>query len=376
MKSEKCFPIQINKNTTTHCQSLMEHPCIEFKRSTPTFLDIECSIGRREQLNLQTSYLDGSFMYGTTEEDLENLRDRSFGRGFMAIQSNSLLPQSKSENPSDCVEFKKNQKCFMAGDERVNQNPGLMSLQTIFVREHNRIASILGELNSLWPDKTVFEETRRIIIAIFQHITYNEYIPILLGKTIAKEFGLTPGKGKSQFSFYDSSIDPRVANEWAAAAGRFGHSMIRGQYSRLDKDYTPTGLNSMYLRNSYFRANSLYDQCQGGMEAVVRGLLKDPIMKVDRFFTSDITQHLFEMHDRLGHSFHFDLVSINIQRGRDHGIPSYNKYRKFCNLSTANTWLELENLMPEDVVSIFKNFYKQVFDIFLFALCFFSKVGV
>ena len=337
----------------------MEHPCIEFKRSTPTFSDIECSIGRREQLNLITPFLDGSFIYGSSEEELTKLRNGSVGLGQLRMQRDyGLLPQSSEEDPSDCTEFKPTQKCFMAGDDRVNQNPALMSMHTVFLREHNRIASILSGINPSWSDRVIFEEARRVVVGIFQHITYNEYVPLLLGRNLAKEFGLLPAKDLEQTLIYDPSTDPRVSNEWTAAAGRFGHSMIRGLYSRLDKNFTNAGLNPIHLRTAYFRANSLYDKCQGGMEALVRGLLKDPIMKIDRFFTQDISQHLFARTDKLGRPFHFDLVSINIQRGRDHGIPSYNRYREFCHLPVIRSWAELSVVMPEDVVTIFRGLYK------------------
>lgn len=57
------------------------------------------------------------------------------------------------------------------------------------------------------------------------------------------------------------------------------------------------------LRNSYFRANGLYDECQGGLESIVRGMLKDPLMKVDRHFSNELTQHLFEVKDKFGNLF-------------------------------------------------------------------------
>jgi len=63
----------------------------------------------------------------------------------------------------------------------VNEQPQLTVIHTIWMREHNRIAKILTELNPSWSSDTVFEETRRIVIAELQHITYNEFLPTLLG---------------------------------------------------------------------------------------------------------------------------------------------------------------------------------------------------
>ena len=94
------------------------------------------------------------------------------------------------------------------------------------------------------------------------------------------------------------------------------------------------------------------------MESIVRGLLKDPIMKVDRWMSQDLTQHLFETHDDLGRPFHFDLAAINIQRGRDHGVPGYTKWRLFCGLPPINTWNDMKLFVAPDSVNIFQQMYK------------------
>ena len=132
-------------------------------------------------------------------------------------------------------------------------------------------------------------------------------------------FPSTKHKGFEKLKLYDAGMDPRISNEYAASAGRFGHSMVRTDYSRVNRDYKSAGTKSFLLRNSYFRANDLYDREEGGLEALVRGMLKDPLMRVDTWFTSELTQHLFEVKNSLSQPFHFDLAAINVQRGRDHG---------------------------------------------------------
>ena len=135
----------------------------------------------------------------------------------------------------------------MAGDFRTSEQPSLVSMHTLFLREHNRIAKSLKQLNPGWGDERLYQESRRILIAEWQHVIYNEWIPVLIGNIIkcvrflktvtnlcffvvpgshcTQLYGLTPltqGFSKS----YKDNIDPRVTNEFAAAAFRIGHTLI------------------------------------------------------------------------------------------------------------------------------------------------------
>ena len=98
-------------------------------------------------------------------------------------------------------------------------------MHTLFLREHNRVARKLGEINPQWEDETLFQESRRIVVAEWQHIVYNEWLPILLGQENMNRFGLYPlTKGFS--NSYKTNFDPRIKNSFAAAAFRIGHTMI------------------------------------------------------------------------------------------------------------------------------------------------------
>ena len=65
--------------------------------------------------------------------------------------------------------------CHLIGDIRVNEQPNLAIIHTLFVREHNRIAKELKIINSQWSDEKLFQETKRIVNAQYQFITYNEW---------------------------------------------------------------------------------------------------------------------------------------------------------------------------------------------------------
>ncbi len=82
---------------------------------------------------------------------------------------------------------------FMAGDIRGNENIELTAIQTLFMREHNRQASILAKLHPDWTDEQLYQGARQIVIAEIQSITFNEYLPALLGRgTITPYAGYDP----------------------------------------------------------------------------------------------------------------------------------------------------------------------------------------
>ena len=122
-----------------------------------------------------------------------------------------------------CTDQFEEKLCFAAGESRLNENLALVALQTLFNREHNRIATELAIINSQWSDERLYEETRRILIALYQHIIYNEYISIVIGKTIAKKFGLLP----NGVTDYNSRVNPSISNEFASSAFRFGHTLVK-----------------------------------------------------------------------------------------------------------------------------------------------------
>lgn len=58
-----------------------------------------------------------------------------------------------------------------------------MAVATIFLlRLHNYLCNELVELNPQWDDERFYQETKRLLIAMYQHVTYNEFVPILVGK--------------------------------------------------------------------------------------------------------------------------------------------------------------------------------------------------
>lgn len=208
--------------------------------------------------------------------------------------------------------------CFLAGDVRSSEQVVLACMHTLFVREHNRIAHTLGKLNSHWDGDKIYQETKKIVGAVLQKLTYEDFLPIIIGPTLPKYKG------------YDSTINPGILNSFATAAFRFGHSLIRPTFDRLDKGFNPTG-KPLLLRQLFFNNTFIKEY---GIDELLLGLLGNESQCVDRKLAGGILNHLFERPRSPG----LNLAALNIQRGRDHGLPGYNAFRRRCGLKNAKSF--------------------------------------
>ena len=98
-------------------------------------------------------------------------------------------------------------------------------MNTLWFREQNRIAAKLLEMHADWDGERIYQETRKIIGAMMQHITYKHWLPAILG-----EDGYNRWIG--EYKGYDPNVNPNIANEFATAAFRFGHTLINPRLER------------------------------------------------------------------------------------------------------------------------------------------------
>lgn len=126
--------------------------------------------------------------------------------------------------------------CFRGGDVRRGDQPALTALHIAWIRYHNILATGLSEINPHWSDEKLYQEARRIVGALVQHITYREFLPIVLGREVIKLFGLELSP-KGYFNGYSSNVNSAVANSFGAAAFRFGHSLVQGSFMRADSSH-------------------------------------------------------------------------------------------------------------------------------------------
>lgn len=222
--------------------------CLEFLRSAPS-TRIDCDLGWREQLNQVTPFIDASPIYGSDIETSDSVR--TFRNGKLIYgRSKNQGPLNPPDPPGGeiCRSGALSSDCFQPGDGRVDEQPGLTAMHTVWVRYHNKIATVLSKLNSHWSDEKVFQETRKIVYSVIQHITYREFLPIILGQDVIEIFELNLMR-KGYYTGYDVRINPQVANAFSAAAYRFGHSMVQNSFIRFNSQHRPL-FNSKSTLNS------------------------------------------------------------------------------------------------------------------------------
>ncbi|XP_073321888.1 eosinophil peroxidase-like [Pagrus major] len=350
-RTEPCFPIEIPRQDPRFGRNSEE--CIPFFRSAAG-----CGSGNtghifgaptvRQQMNTVTAFVDVGQVYGSDEAKARLLRDLTSDKGLLRVNTEyddngrELLPfEKRSTNicatraritgDNNATEV----PCFLSGDDRCNENIALTTVHTLGLREHNRLARALAKLNPHWNGERIYQETRKIMGALFQILTYRDFLPRIVGPDAINKFLPTyPG--------YDEEVDPSIANVFASAAFRFGHLMIQPFVFRLDEQYTahekyPTVL----LHKAFFAPWRIV--FEGGLDPLVRGLVgrKAKLNTQKHMLTDELRERLFKFAAELA----LDLGAINMQRGRDHGLPGYAKWREFCRLSVPRNRRDLRRVM-------------------------------
>lgn len=334
----------------------------------------------REQVNTVSSYIDGWAIYGGTDERLEWLREGTID-GDVTNNSARLLTRTSdgqeylptaadrgdaSSAPAMDVEgllVADPDSRRVAGDIRANENIALTSLQTLFVREHNRIVDELSPYGLTEEQK--FQVARKVVTATQQAITYQEWLPSL-------------GVELDEYAGYDSTVNAAVSNEFATVAFR-AHSMIHGEIElAVDADrYTQTqldafqtyGLNvendgdeveiAIPLNRAFFNPDLVEDF---GIETIFAGLSAEAQYNNDHLIDNQLRSFLFGVpnpdYDPTAldgpESVAFfdgviDLGAIDIQRGRDHGIASYNDLREVFGLERVTSFVEITGESTEEL---------------------------
>ncbi|KAL9646301.1 hypothetical protein ABK040_002851 [Willaertia magna] len=296
------------------------------------------------QVNHVTSYFDCSEVYGSDPVRAKEIRllkggllryELKNGKEFLprAAKVNGQYLEGSSENST------------IAGDVRQTENIGLSAVHVVFLREHNRIARLLAkrfrlnkrQLCKSKVDEKLYQTARSINCAQIQSITYNEWLPKLLGKHTVK-----PRKVR-----YNEDTPVTISNEFATASYRFGHSMVSCEFIRVNekgKKVEP----SLEVKDSFGAYEKLLESKE--LDYYLRGLSVHHASNLDIKVVDDLRNFLF------GRNVAFDLPAFNVQRGRDHGLPDFNKMRKHLGLKPLTaTEITDDKSLQEKLIKYFGN---------------------
>lgn len=293
------------ENITTPKNDKYPNMQIIFKRSIYSMKN-----NIRQQMSMISSFIDGSVVYGDSTIRAYALRELN-GNGKLKISNsnnnevlagyniykldNAGLPNQASES------------LFLFGDIRGNENIALTAMQTLFVREHNRICDKLhNRYKGL--DEVIYQKARGIVTGIIQYITYYEFLPALLGKDAIPKY-----------SGYNTKVNPAITTEFSTVGYRLGHSMI-SPFLQVDQE-------QLKIRDCFFNPKYI---AENGIDQILCGASKHIMQEIDNQVIDDLRDFLF---GAPGNGHLLDLCSLNIQRGRDHGIPCYNEIRKAYGLA-------------------------------------------
>ncbi|QQP51215.1 Uncharacterized protein FKW44_012495 [Caligus rogercresseyi] len=323
---ESCLPIEILKGDPFY--SKFNITCLNFYRSVR-----HCSSEPREQFNDITSFIDVSSVYGSSNDQLLTLKEPD-----SYLMKASLTNNGKELLPKDC------NGTYVAGDARAMLVSGLVSLHTLYVREHNRLARLLAKKYPTMSNHTIFEETRRIVGAINQNIIYGDFLNILLGPESMKKHRLSLQTPSS----YSVDVNPTATSSFVSAVFRFGHSMIKKDVSRSAID--EFGVNYTFpLMEDFFNTKNYEDNDGKGMEELIYGLSNSPAQLADRLLSQ--------------RPYGSDLEAKTILRGRDHGLPSYGDWRESCGLKPICDWNDRPHEIDPESWSTLKSLYSSPNDI-------------
>lgn len=213
---------------------------------------------------------------------------------------------------------------YVCGDVRANENLALTSMHSLWVREHNYWAKLICKANRCLDDEEIYQRAKVIVEAELQNITYYEFLPFLLGYDTI-----------SPYNGYDDTVNPQIVNEFSTASYRMGHTLVNSILLRLGKDCKPIWCGNLELKDAFFAPWLLANG--GGIDPVLRGVLKSNSNEYDAKVIDALRNFLFGEPGEGG----LDLVSLNIQRGRDHGLADYNTVREACGLAKVTSFSEI-----------------------------------
>ena len=268
----------------------------------------------RQQTNFTTAFIDGSAIYGSNPTTASILRGGPANPGAKLRTSNDINGDGENLLPRNAFGPDLTAP-FVAGDDRVNDNIPLTSLHTLFMREHNRLVDVYSVQHPNWSSEELYQHARKTVGAQLQSITFNEYLPALLGPTAPSPTSVR----------YNPDVNPAVFNEFAAVFERVGHSMLTPSFLRIQNDGQVAPGGPVSVIDGFNEPSKLSSSNE--LNLFLKGLSVEVQDEVDIKLVTDM---------RIAF-----LDAFDIQRARDHGLPNYNALRQAYGLASVTSFADI-----------------------------------
>ncbi|XP_025418034.1 peroxidase-like [Sipha flava] len=362
-----CCAIQNSDDIPPQCQAVItidpmdqvylmfdvpRRSCLSFRRAMTTTLNFNCSITPQIPINQATAFVDASQLYGHNNIKAASLRSNVDGKLKTEMINGQRFCVQQKRNSTFCDGRDNVCVCFDHGDVRNNQNLGIIIYGELFLRLHNHIADSLKLINPNWTDEILYEEARKIVIALNQIFVYRDYLPLLFGEDYSENSGLTLSKFKR--TVYDESLMPQVSTELSAGSFRVPHNIINTYYSLVDENNKV--LNVLKLHEFMMFPDIIVEN--KNLEYILRGMSLNSSRYPVASYNLGISNFMF--HNMIKNIADSDLLATDIQRGRDVGIPPYIKVRELCGFSVITSFDDLLKILSPTAIGLLKLYYEDV----------------
>ncbi|GLH02037.1 Peroxidase [Gryllus bimaculatus] len=350
---KECLSVPLPENDTFF--GPLGKRCMPIVRTQNTHSN-GCTRSAGEQISLVNHLLDVSFVYGNNKNQADALR--TFQGGTLKVQkmgNREFLPNTNNPKDQCFLPTKAENTCYKAGDFRVNVVPQIAVLQILFLRVHNKLAQKLSELNPHWDDETLYQEARRILIGQYQHIIYNEFLPVIVGAEFMAKHFLKPS-ASGLVDFYDEDLNPATLSSFTSSTFRGLHSLIQGKVQLQNSERKP---EREIILSEWFNRPSIIQENTQNFDFLLLGLVSQSSQKYDNHHTKQVSDLLFRGHKDFG----VDLLTTDIVRNRDYGLASYIAFQKLCKVGNITTHDDLTAIMKREDVEKLKRVYKHPDDI-------------
>lgn len=282
----------------------------------------------RRYANTTTAWIDASMVYGSSVERANWLR--TFERGKLKTSEGNFLPFNTIDGSYNSVidpaapfminQRAGNDKVFVAGDEKANESIQLLTLHTLFVREHNRLCDSLAIMAPTWTDELYYQKAKSLVTGIIQKITYEEWLP-------------TIGVIMPEYTGYNPDLVPHVLDIYSFAAGNIGHSMLSTNVPRLDINGKSIPRGDINYHQGFY--NPVEFVFSGEIDNTIRGMATQRLSRVDFYVPLELRN--FSLPDGNEDSY-IDYWAVAVNIGRERGVPGYNTVREAFGFRRADTF--------------------------------------